>query len=224
MISASTNNIPCFLRYSSIFYSSCRSFYSSFIFNYLFFSFILATYIWFCMFLALLLRSFYSYSRLAASAFILNNSPYSISSLYWLIYCFLTSLCCLRISFSNFFNFSFSNSFCRLSSSSFCRTWFYITPVLQLSLHDRTALSSSKYPTCISLSSAAPIDLAQCPNTTIYYSMPVLSPSLGITSHWLVPVILPSPSPDTSFLLSQFVFSPAPLLQTSCIVLLPSAS
>jgi hypothetical protein len=91
--------IPCFLRYYSIFSSSYLSFWRSIAFSSLFFSLRSLIYLLFCMLRSLLSRSRYSYMRIAYSALSLSNYPSSISSLYLLIYCFLTYLCCFRIFF-----------------------------------------------------------------------------------------------------------------------------
>lgn len=118
--------LPCFLRYSSILAYSSFSFCSSRALSSLFFSLISLISFLFCMFLSLRSRSLSSSSRMASSAFNLSRCPSSISSLYLLMYCFLTYLCCLRRFFSNSFSFFFSCSLRLCSSSSPFFTWFYI--------------------------------------------------------------------------------------------------
>jgi hypothetical protein len=76
------------------------------------------------MFFSLRSRSFSSSKRMASSAFSFKSSPSSMSSLYLLMYCFLTYLCCLRRFFSNSFNFFFSISFRFCSSSYPFFIWF----------------------------------------------------------------------------------------------------
>lgn len=123
-ISKIIKSIHCFLRCSSIRASSSFSFSSSLALISLFFSFIWLISCLFCRFFVLLSFYFSYYSLMAASALRRRSSPSSISSLILLMYCFLTSLCCFRMAFSNCRFFSFSAYFLRLSSSYWCLIWF----------------------------------------------------------------------------------------------------
>ena len=139
------------MRYSSIFCSSSFSFWSSMAFISLFFWFNSFIYLRFCIFMARLFLSFSSYSRIAASAFIFNSFPSSISYLYWLTYCLMTCLCCFLRSFSNFLSFFFSYSFLFFSLSSPFFTWFWVGREVPWFLRGRIVLVFSQCPGCIFL-------------------------------------------------------------------------
>lgn len=162
--------LPCFFRYYCMRSSSYLYFWVYISFNCLFFSLISLISFLFCIFLYLLSLYFYYSYLIASSAFICNNFPSSIYSLYWLICFFITCLFCFRRFFSKSFNLFFYSSFFNLYYYYPFFTLAYMKWSLRLFLHGIVILSFFRFLLDISSFLFAHLDLGVHQIREVYYS------------------------------------------------------